>query len=241
MSTAIAFIVTVGLLTLVVIALHRYQLSVTQSNANKGQPLPPLDYTKAIKPPVTEFDPDKTLPPFLADKFEPAQEPVQKQDSPVQEELPETPWIERVAKLKKLGKLNGALAVCENAYPLWSAYQQAALVLRAQIKALQKQDEPIDDALTNLYRLAAVAAFLHDRVKGLPDLTLNQLKLLDLDQLQSLDMPYSSIGYLELRLIKKTDIKLLLDKWGKPESHLNPRQFNSSSWVKIATSQKTLF
>ena len=57
-----------------------------------------------------------------------------------------------------------------------------------------------------------------------------------------LEMPYPQIGYNELRLIKKTDIKLLLECWGKPKAHLKPRELHGETWKSlIARRQTTLF
>jgi len=151
-------------------------------------------------------------------------------------------WQGHVAELKKRDSLEAALQVCEQAFPLWSAYQQATLIHRARIKQLAQDGKAIDRELKALYRLAAQASFLHDRVKGLPNLPLSQLKKVDLDEVASLDMPYEKIGYNELRLIKKTDIKLLLESWGKPHSHLKPRELHADTWKNlIARRQTTLF
>lgn len=151
-------------------------------------------------------------------------------------------WQGHVAELKKNDSLEAALQVCVQALPLWSAYQQATLIHRARIKQLAQDGEAIDKELKALYRLAAQASFLHDRVKGLPNLPLSQLKKVDLEEVASLDMPYEEIGYNELRLIKKTDIKLLLESWGKPHSHLKPRELHADTWKNlIARRQTTLF
>ena len=151
-------------------------------------------------------------------------------------------WQERVAELKKQGRLDEALDVCRQEYPLWSAYQQASLIHRAKIKQPDQNEAGVVNELAALYKLASEASFLHDRVKGLPNLSLAQLKLLDLSPIEELEMPYSKIGYTELRLIKKTDIKLLLDYWGKPETHIKPREFHADTWRTLCgDTQSTLF
>ena len=234
--------ITVGLLGILVFILHKHQLSETESNADKILPLPPLD-AMVEKESTPQFDTksEKTLPPHLvvSDSRNEIKYPVTNVTAEV--ENANEHWSDKVSRLKKANRFAEALAACETAYPRWSAFQQAVLAHRARIKELQQLEQPIDEDLLALYRLTAIAEFLHGRVKGLPDLSLAQLKLINLDVLQNLEMPYNSIGYLELRLIKKTDIRLLLDKWGKPESHQSPRQFYSSSWLKLASSQTTLF
>lgn len=155
--------------------------------------------------------------------------------------IPES-WQDQVAELKKRHRYDEALQICRQEFPLWSAYQQASLVHRARIKQLGQADQDINGELSALYRLAAQASFLHDRVKGLPNLSLAQLKQLDLSAVAELEMPYQHIGYTELRLIKKTDIKLLLDKWGKPDAHIRPRELHPDAWKELCgETQSTLF
>ncbi|MEZ5492119.1 MAG: hypothetical protein R3F50_17690 [Gammaproteobacteria bacterium] len=151
-------------------------------------------------------------------------------------------WQEQVQELKKQDRLDDALKLCQEQLPLWSAYQQASLIHRARLKLLSQEGRDIEGELKELYDIAAKASFLHDRVKGLPNLPLSQLKRVDLDEVESLEMPYEQIGYNELRLIKKTDIKLLLEKWGKPQAHIKPRELHAETWKSlIARRQTTLF
>jgi hypothetical protein len=151
-------------------------------------------------------------------------------------------WSERVAELKKADCLGEALEICRLAFPLLSAYQQATLIHRARIKKLSAGDTNFEDELSALYRTAAQASFLHDRVRGLPHLTLSQLKGADLTVMDELELSYNTIGYSELRLIKKTDIKLLVDHWGEPASHALPRAVHAAVWEHLARQQQsTLF
>ncbi|MCB1669813.1 MAG: hypothetical protein R3F41_19215 [Gammaproteobacteria bacterium] len=151
-------------------------------------------------------------------------------------------WQEQIGELKRLDRLDEALRICQEQLPLWSAYQQASLIHRARIKQHSQDGQPIEEELRALYNLAAQASFLHDRVKGLPNLPLSQLKQVDLEEISRLEMPYPQIGYNELRLIKKTDIKLLLECWGKPKAHLKPRELHGETWKSlIARRQTTLF
>lgn len=147
----------------------------------------------------------------------------------------EANWADQVAQLKKSGNYPDALRICQQTYPLWSAYQQATIIYRAMIKNRQKDKADFTAELAALYHTACIGAFLHDRVKDLPELPIQSLKQLNMNSISSLDMPYREIGYLELRLIKKTDIKLLTDAWGKPDSHQSPRRFHSDRWNEIVT------
>jgi hypothetical protein len=301
---ALTGLIILALLALLVVGLHRYQLSVAQHNADKYNPLPPLKNATLSRnlpdlpfdalddQPVTRAgeavtsapgdgqdrsvegasDLGQTLDPVeqsphhddngdapgrsAASKptstVRPGEEedtasPVEPEQIPVETTPAESPtdaesWQERIAELKKQDRFDEALQICRQEYPLWSAYQQASLIHRARIKQLSQANRDISDELASLYQLAAEASFLHDRVRGLPNISLAQLKLLDLAWISDLEMPYQQIGYTELRLIKKTDIKLLLEKWGRPQAHRRPRELHPDAWQRLCGgSQSTLF
>ena len=327
-------LITLALLTLLVLGLHRYQLSTAQTNADKHNPLPPLDNIKIDRElPDLSLEDDALTSPESVSLSTPAREEQELSEVPRPQPTPEKEqngdsdsesepaeqvdtaqgsrsnldseeengqdteilvpertdiaietntgagvesslggnnhvnqvvedpasistselastnppvsadsWQDQIAELKKQGRLDEALRICRKEFPLWSAYQQASLIHRARIKQLSQEELDVLDELAALYRLAAEASFLHDRVKGLPNLSLAQLKLLDLSPVTELEMPYKQIGYTELRLIKKTDIKLLLEKWGKPEAHIRPRELHAEAWKQLCSdTQSTLF
>jgi hypothetical protein len=310
---ALTSLIILALLALLVIGLHRHQLSIAQHNADKYNPLPPLEnitlnrelpdlpfdalgdqpVTTDENPGVsdtadeqhsatertadtgkhldaededTEITVPQTAPPAVLvehsdSELIPADSQNQAVPDPEQSsggcDAPDHPpvesasvessvdaesWQEQIAELKKQDRYDEALRICRQEYPLWSAYQQASLIHRARIKQLSQANHDITEELTSLYQLAAIASFLHDRVRGLPNLSLAQLKLLDLSWISALDMPYRQIGYTELRLIKKTDIKLLLEKWGRPQAHISPRQLHPDAWKRLCGgSQSTLY
>ena len=154
----------------------------------------------------------------------------------------EASWSDQVASLKKAGKLETALQICEDNYPLMSAFQQASLIYRAKIKELIREDQPTDQELMNLYRVAALASFLHDPVNGLPNLSSLTLKALDLKEIMTLDMPYTALGYTQLKLLKKTDILQLKSLWGEPNAHAKPREYHRDAWESLtANVQEKLF
>lgn len=229
--TSIAALGLLGLLVALVFALHHYQLSAAQSQVDRSLPLPPIGtgagqrHTRSIG--LADGG-------HLESNVAPPRQPATPAAEMPAVRPPEGNWLEQVNELKRQGRRAEALAVCRKAFPLWSAYQQASLILRAEIKSELAAGRSPAAGLKELYQLAAVAGLLHDRVKGLPSLTAAQLKHLDLSRVQALPMPYGDIGYLSLRLIKKSDIKLLLELWGKPDSHLSPREFHRDFWAQLA-------
>ncbi|MEX2131418.1 MAG: hypothetical protein WD772_08010 [Pseudohongiellaceae bacterium] len=233
MDIVFTSLAALGLLVLLVIALHRHQLSAAQSLVDRNLPLPPIGLQIGQR--RTSITPVQSEPPAVEPAV--AESVVTGNPTSTKGQAPrksaQANWLTQVAELKKAGRRADALTLCLKALPLWSAFQQASLLLRANIKAIQAANQPIEEDLKKLYQLTAVAALLHDRSKGLSSLTSAQLKRLDLTEILSLPMPYNEIGYLQLQLIKKSDIRVLLDTWGKPAAHLSPRQFHQSLWQSL--------
>ena len=246
MDILITFLASLGLLVLLILILHRSQLTAAQSSADRRLPLPPLRTHKDSQSRTAETSAKNMRHQSTAQDFAvPLANAAIPDSAPAANPAPFTEtsedtaesmrgWADQVAALKKADDLNGALEVCRQVYPLWSAYQQASLIYRAMVKNRLGAGESCETELQELYHLAAVAATLHDRAKGLPNLSLAQLKQLDLDRVMQLPMPYAQIGYLQLRLIKKSDIRLMLELWGKPEAHVSPRQFHEQFWFDTA-------
>ena len=239
-----ALLAAIGLLVLLVVLLHRHQTLQMQHNADRNLPLPPLRKTPADinrERPAATPTPSPDIEPTDGESDD---HPLAVPETPAVEKEPDEDrgpsWYERLAQLKRDGQLTEALILCRQEFPLWSAFQQAMLVKRAQIKQLQQADQDFSAELRELYHIASVGSLLHDRAKGTRDLTLPRLKLLNLKNIFELDMPYEQIGYLHLRLIKKTDIKLLVDAWGKPEQHQSPRLYHGEFWRAVAGSPASL-
>ena len=111
------------------------------------------------------------------------------------------------------------------------------MLLRAELKTAEARasnNGMVATKLLKLYRTAAVAELLHDKSEGEIRYTLNQLRNMPLHELEELDMPYSKIGYAQLRLIRKSDVKLMLDHWGRPMQHCSPRQLHHEWWQQFS-------
>jgi hypothetical protein len=220
MAILLFIVITVSALSLMVYALRRHQLTEVELNADRNIPLPLLksDHHSNFK-----LDEDKTsLPPR-------AQQQVQ--ESPIH-----ISWQDKVSKLKKAGELALAYTVCQQAFPLWSAYTKASVLLRTEIKGLLKSHQGVATELGALYHLAAVAELLHDKIHSEQNLSKKQMKQLDLSALDELDMPYIKLGYKFLRLLKPTDVNLMIKQWGEPKHHCQPRQLHEKFWDDLLTS-----
>ncbi len=223
MLAIVSIMVALGLLCLTVYVLHKYQAMEIEYSVDRSTPLPPLDreLNATIEVSATKIE---SPPPFPPDKeYSDIKAPVACRKS----------WQEELAELKKAGDILGALAVCEHEFPLWGAYNQACIVIRAKLRSSELNENELDSLLTQLYRTAATAELLHDKSPQFRRLKLSQLKKLKLQQTEKLDMPYSELGYAHLRLINKGDIKLMQARWGRPLNHLAPRQLHQAWWKEI--------
>jgi hypothetical protein len=117
-------------------------------------------------------------------------------------------------------------------YPLLGAYNQCCVELRQRLKTISANPQLLDTTLRGLYRTAAIAELLHSKTSE-GKLSLGQLKMLPDEVIEELDMPYSKLGYSELRLLRKNDIKRMLLLWGKPEIQQCPRIYHSRRWQEI--------
>lgn len=117
-------------------------------------------------------------------------------------------------------------------YPLLGAYTQRCIELRQRLKTISANPKLLETTLQALYRTAAVAELLHSK-KSVGKLSLGQLKMLPDELITGLEMPYSKLGYSELRLLRKSDIKRMLLLWGKPEVQQCPRSFHRQNWQAI--------
>lgn len=216
MVAFLSILLAVVLLGITVYGLHRYQTMEVEYNVDRSTPLPPLDSQRdgnTTKGKTSSFDSVDTARPVTNKPARTTQT-----------------WLNRVAALKKAGDLEQALAICEQEYPLWGAYNQACIIERLKIKDESADTEAREAGLQRLYQLAVIAELLHDKSDGSDHLTLNQLKALDLGKINELEHDYSQIGYAHLRLIRKSDIKIMLSSWGRPEQHALPRGYHQDWW-----------
>ncbi len=220
MIAFLSIVITVVLLGITVYGLHRYQTMEVEYTVDRSMPLPPLD-DEQDKSPLTDT---VAAVPVSEAITSPAAELAQAE--PPKEEN----WLDRVAALKKADELDAALALCEAEFPLWGAYNQACIILRTQLRSAEADGQTEEILLKRLYQLAANAELLHDKSPQATHYTLSQLKELNLAQLQELVPDYQELGYAHLRLIRKSDIKLMQARWGKVHDHALPRDLYQDWW-----------
>ena len=210
MGTIFISLLCVSVLVLMVLGLHQHQLRKTKDNVDKNLPLPPLNYS------FTESANKDEVP---IDINEPS--------------ISKTGWAERATQYKNEGDLESAFQQSTTGYPLWTAFSQAATVLRAKIRQDLKNNCDVSENLKKLYHVAAIASFFHDKIPDLGNLPASRLKELNIEPWEHLPMAYDKIGYTELRLLKKNDIKLILKKWGKPTQHCSAKKHHEKVWMEL--------
>lgn len=231
MIAIVSILIALALLVLTVYGLHKHQTREVEISAHRSLPLPPIG---------DEFNGNiEVAGQSAANNSETARssvkrEPVKNGD-PLSEQGSGSGWQDELAELKRSGDILGALALCEHEFPLWGAYNQACIVLRTQLKSTELSPAQRENLLSQLYRTAAIAELLHDKSPEYHRLSLNQLKNLKLQQADELEMPYQNLGYAHLRLIRKSDIKMMQSCWGRPANHLSPRKLHRTWWEQVTS------
>ena len=217
MVAFLSILLAVVLLGITVYGLHRYQTMETEYTVDRSMPLPPLD-PESVSPTDQSDTPD-----------------LERRSKQVKSKAAKTSqsWLHKVAELKKAGDLGQAMHLCEQEFPLWGAYNQACIIERLRIKDESIDSQQRDSGLRRLYHLAVTAELLHDKTGDSEHLTLNQLKELDLSSVNALQHDYDAIGYAHLRLIRKSDIKVMLAHWGRPAQHSQPRDYHRDWWRRL--------
>lgn len=190
------------LLALIVYALHKFQQKEKEESVDRNSPLPPLP-----------------LPQVLDDNGRATRRAPDEKD-----------WSLEVKSLKKSGQFRAALDVCKSAYPQMGAFKQACVLLRAEIREERRRGNNVQDCLTELYRVSAMAAFFHEKIIGSPAISASILKGLEYADFEHLAMPYKQLGHEHLKLLTPTDIKMLDDMWGPADSHQHVRELHHVAW-----------
>jgi hypothetical protein len=187
--------------------------------------LPPLktanipDFTKA-----TTASPFPTAPPMPS-----------KPPAATTEERPEKPektvslaWLDLVKQLKERQELETALTLCQQQFPKAQAFQQATIIIRMQIKLGLEKQQDINPLLTKLYRCAVFADLFHNPLSPKP-----QNPRLAMTNLAGHEFSYAEIGHHELKLLSKSDVRLLEERWGLSPQHSRPEAVLGSLWQTL--------
>ena len=183
--------------------LHRYHLSERQRARKKSLPLPPLgSYDSNIEPQVIDINDNK-----LNDKTEPSNN-----------------WLHLVSEMRKKGQTESALKLCRSKFPLYGAFRQATLILRSVLQNKSLSKEKTQETLVCLYKTAATAELIHMKRSDGDTISSVQMKKLNLTLIENFSFDYKELGYTEIPLLTKNDVKALVSNWGEPKTHDSPHK-----------------
>ena len=101
------------------------------------------------------------------------------------------------------------LAMAKRHLPLPAAFREAALALRATIRAHKKSSADFDAELRELHHWAAVESVAN----------YSELEITPFAEISALDLRPEVLGWNELSLLNQTDRKLMSERWAAPTQH----------------------
>lgn len=213
--------------------LHRIQLRRTVENADLTAPLDTLD-----EAPLPDFagtarqsvsvaaveTPDAESPttPVPISPPEPAAVA-----AGVSDDAPATDnWLAHIRSLRDSNQLDAALAASRAQFPKTQAFQQAAIILRQQIREALEKFQPAEALLRELYHTAALADLFRTSSSHKPHDPLAALAAVRGHTFQ-----YAELGYLRLKLLNKSDVRALEQLWAAPAMHRHTEDLLGEEWL----------
>jgi hypothetical protein len=241
------------LIALIVIALKKHQQLRHKDLAERDQALPPL-HLSSEELSSGELTPEKLSSEYVSAEdassndissettdvgFDPSSvtqtasakaetEPNVSDFISVQLDEPAEDWKEACKKHRQAQRFDTALFYSEQAWPQSQSYDQAAITIRAAIKQAQRDESPdLEKWLAALYRAGTEFSLLYDKIPSEPDLRWQTIALLyTRDDLSKIALPWLEIGVNGLRLLTKTDRKLMTQLWGEPRQHMSAKIYH---------------
>jgi hypothetical protein len=215
------------LIAVIVIALKKHQQQRHKDLAERNQSLPPLDaspdFTTDVQSESTRVSPGQesvsSMKAFDASAAD-LHEPVANQAKD---------WKEQCRQHRQAQRYEQALSCSDLAWPQSQSYEQAAITLRAAIKQHKESGSSIPEKwLLALYRAAAESSLLYDKVEGEPELRWQAIaKTCSREEISQIELPWNEIGADELKLLTKTDRKLMTQLWGEPKRHISAKSYQN--------------
>jgi hypothetical protein len=137
-------------------------------------------------------------------------------------------WAERIKRYRD--EPGRRLQTAMDNLPLPSAFREAAVALRTIIRAKRKVKEPYTEELGLLYWLAAIRSFMLPYADKLKQPGFNVVQSIPGTRLRAMPVDYAQVGYEQLDLLNKTDVKWLVQVWGEPQQHQTLNQVHRALW-----------
>lgn len=200
MQSFLFFVLALAVLGGCIWLLHRIQLRRTVENADLTAPLEALDASP--------------LPDFAGTPSQPAA-------------AAGDTWLAQIRSLRESGQLDAALGLSKAHFPKTQAFQQAAIILRQQIREGLEQFQPVETPLKELFHVAALADLFRSSSSHKP-----QDPLAALAAVRNLSFHYAAIGHQRLKLLNKSDVRALEQLWGSPAAHRHVEEVLGEDWLK---------
>jgi hypothetical protein len=136
-------------------------------------------------------------------------------------------WLAQIRSLRESGHLDAALSQSKAHFPKTQAFQQAAIILRQQIREGLDHFQPVDAQLRELFHTAALADLFRTSSSHKPHDPQAALAAV-----RDLSFQYSAIGHLRLKLLNKSDVRALEQLWGNAAAHRHVEEVLGEEWLK---------
>lgn len=137
-------------------------------------------------------------------------------------------WAEKIKELKDTP--NERLQLALDNLPLPAAFREAAIAVRAMIRDARTRKQDWQAQLEALYGFAAYESFMVDYAPLLQQPGYNVMESIPGTVVTSLPFAYSQLGYRNLNLLNKTDVKWLVEAWGEPQGHTTLNLMHKCTW-----------
>lgn len=139
-------------------------------------------------------------------------------------------WADRIKDYRNDPGMRLQIAIENLPYP--AAFREAAIALRAIIRDKRKSGAKYQDQLDQLYWLAAVNSFSIPYSEALREPGFNVMERIPASEIKKFTFSYDDVGYKELSLLNKTDIKWITELWGEPSNHSTLHLIHADVWKK---------
>lgn len=136
-------------------------------------------------------------------------------------------WLAQIRALRDSGQVDAALSLSKAHFPKTQAFQQAAIILRQQIREGLERFQPVDALLLELFHTAALADLFRSSSSHKPVDPQAALAAV-----RELSFHYPAIGHLRLKLLNKSDVRALEQLWGNPGAHRHVEEVLGEDWLK---------
>lgn len=120
--------------------------------------------------------------------------------------------------------------VAQKFLPWPLGFKESVLALRAIIRDKKKTDVDYESDLLSLYHLAAWESFCPKQCESIDEPAFKIFDQIPGGVVADLEVDYQQLGYEQLKLVTKTDAKMLVSLYGEPKQHSTLNQLYAEVW-----------